>query len=93
MRVSGGELGGEARGARNRSGRGGHLSLGEHAAKAVVAGAALIADAAALQLTNGGNPVVDDSGDFPIGFTAADADDHWLFVPWTVAFETQSQPA
>jgi hypothetical protein len=41
-----------------------------------MAGAALIADAAALEVANGGGTVVQGSGDVPFVFTAADADDH-----------------
>ena len=88
MRVGGGGGRGEARGARNRSSRSGRMSLGEQAAKAVVAGAALIADAAELEIANGARTVVDGSGNVPVGFAAADADDHWRY---SLALETQSQ--
>ena len=77
MCVSGGGRGREAGGARN-GGRGSStdLSLGDHAAKAVVAGAALIADAAALEIANGFGAVGDGSVDVSFVFAAADADDH-----------------
>ena len=84
MRVGGCGSGGEAGGARNGCGwfRRGRRGLREHAAQAVVAGAALIADAAALQIANGGGAVVDGSVDVPIRFAAADADDHWSGIPY-----------
>jgi hypothetical protein len=61
---------------RGRGGSGRIIGAGEHRAKRVVAGAALIADAAALQVAKARSPVVDGLHHFPIRFTAADTDDH-----------------
>jgi hypothetical protein len=62
---------------------------GQHAAEGVVAGAALIADAAALKVAHRCGAVLDRLGDYPVRFAAADADDH--VVSRSLASETQSQ--
>jgi hypothetical protein len=72
-RGGGGRLGGRCAGRAARAlGRGD----GEHRAKRVVAGAALIADPAPLQIAQGARAVVDGVQDSRFGGAAADADDH-----------------
>src|SRR6202008_263301 len=80
-------------GDRSRCDRGSGSRDCEHRAKRVVAGTALGAKAAAPGIPQGGCAVVDGPGDVPVGFAAADADDHVGFVPLRrgFAFETQSQ--
>jgi hypothetical protein len=69
-------------GGAGRAGGGGG-GFREHGAEGVVAGAALVADAAALQIANGRGAVVDRPHDVPFVFAAADADDH-VVRPWFV---------
>src|SRR6185295_4089184 len=67
----------------------GGLGARQESSEGDVAGAALVADAAALEVAHGGGAVADGPVDVAVGFAAADADDHEV-----VSFcrsETESQ--